>query len=281
MRLGSDPEIFLRNKVGKHLSVIGKVGGNNSVGYIRPGVDISLSDVVLEPIPTLYSDQQDLAASVLLNTSPGTAVSDSPPVIMPVTQAVTVPATTVVDNTAMVPNSGLSKKQIGWGLAGLAALYLVTRKENNSVGKKKNKKSVLPLVLGVGALGYWLYTRNQAAAVPSTDTTPNTTQAPVIPITAPVQTAPPIVAPIDVQTAARGFTASVDMTALQRDWPGVAGSLPVMTDLEVIQMYNYYYNFVQLGLKLYRDPGTYGDGSWNTTLYDAIASIRAKYNLNI
>ncbi len=63
MRLGADPEIFLRDKTGKHLSVIGKVGGNKwhpkSIEGMPEGFTLQEDNVALEfGVPPAASSEE-------------------------------------------------------------------------------------------------------------------------------------------------------------------------------------------------------------------------------
>lgn len=220
------------------------------------------------------------------------------PVVTPSDSAVTIPNVAAVDNSGSVQqnNTGVV---VAIAAVGLGALLLTSNQGKKVMqgiaGKKqKNKKqaSLLPFLLVGGAAAWYFFhkdseqpagtatTNNSTADTSTYPTTTTTSATPAQPVSQ------PIVAPIQVQTVARGFVASIDQTALARDWPATADVVKTMTDSEVIAMYNYFYNFVLPGLKLYQYPPappatSWPDGSFNTTLYNSIAAIKTKYSLNI
>jgi hypothetical protein len=93
MRLGSDPEIFIKDRFGKHLSIIGKVGGSKwaplQVPHMAPGFTLQEDNVVLEfGVPPASSAQEFVKhiRSVMqagLSTLPGTRFSRLSCTIMP------------------------------------------------------------------------------------------------------------------------------------------------------------------------------------------------------
>lgn len=266
--------------------VVGKI--KKGVGALEPHTQFYDSGATtLQSVPPLQQAQQDLAASVLLNTNQqATGETLAPPVTMTLAPPPVETTSAVADNVATIDQPApftLTNTQIAWGLGGLAALYLLTKKKSNSVGKKK--KSMLPVVLGVGALGYWLYIRNQETAVPAVTTpvaTPVST-TPVIPINTPVPS-PYITPNAGTVTVARSYAAQADKDALDRTLPDLQSTFAVMTDAEIIAMYNYMFGYVLQNKNLYQYPGatgTYADGGWDTALYNQMVAIRTKYNLSI
>lgn len=177
---------------------------------------------------------------------------------------------------------------VGIGVAS-ALLFTSTGKKMVSGvlgGKKKkgkNKGSLLPILLVGGAAAYYFLNKDEPAqsnaptAPPQTDNQPGTTVPAVNTVT------PPLVTAVEIAQPARAATALTSLQSLQRDWPAYATVLGTMTDMEVLNMYQYFYGYVLPGNALHRLPpvtGSWPDGSWNTQLYDAIAAIKSKYFLN-
>lgn len=145
-------------------SVYDKSGGQ--LGSLRPG----------NRIPSLAFDQQQLAASVLLQSTGATdtSITNAPPVVNPVLTIVP-PVPPPADNITEVPQAGfmqklgITNKQLLFGIGGLTVLYFATKRKKKVSGIGKKDKNIVPLVIGISALGlgYWWYTKNKtAAAVP-------------------------------------------------------------------------------------------------------------------
>ena len=234
---------------------------------------------------TLQTQSDYNALSIAASTPTVTAITESPgPVIpLPVFQQ---PVLTAEIPPNVVPvgetNAAANNNLIVIGVAALGIGLLLMQGKGSSVGKKGKNSSLLPLLLA-GGVAIWYFTRNNGA----TSTVPAET---VPPIGAPVEPTtgtgqpPAITAPVDVAAAARGYTAASDAAALQRDWPLVAPVLPLMSDAEIIYLYNYFYGYVLPGKKLYQYPGPTGvfpDGGWYTALFNAVTAISRNYNLKI
>ena len=215
----------------------------------------------------------------------GTGVNNTLPV-EPVTPAPVPPVETVtVPNVAAIAEPASSKSILLFAGLGVGA-WLLLRKKRAAVSGAENKKSMLPLLLIGGAAAWWLYSQRSSSTYNvAPNQQPNTGAN--LPALNPTGTAPasPVTAitadPVNV-AAARGFTAQSDLAALQRDYPTLNAIYPLMTDAEIISVYNYVYGYMLQGLKLYSGPGatgTYPDGNWNTVLYNQIAIIKEKYNI--
>lgn len=172
-----------------------------------------------------------------------------------------------------------------------------------TVGKKKYKKiyvtrrrrggSMLPLLIGGGIVAYFLFFNKAAASSTVQTTTPpppgglSSNPNPVLVDdgtgtgTLTIQPHPVIIVPGENLPAVNTIAAN-DRQALLRDaaaYPLVIAALKLMTSQELVDTYNYYYNFYQNGKTLYRYPDAAHPGDWNTGLYDAIQVIRAKYHI--
>lgn len=166
-----------------------------------------------------------------------------------------------------------------------------------TVGKRKKvyivrkKSNMAPLLIGGAVLAYLFLSRNNTAA-PDTAvvTTPgglSTNPNPVIVDdgsgtgTVVIQPTPVSVLPGENMSAVN-TVASNDRLALIRDaaaYPLIVAALKVMSSAEIIDTYNYFYNFYLPGKTLYRYPDSSHPGDWNTALYDAIQVIRSKYHI--
>lgn len=202
----------------------------------------------------------------------------------------TATALATVDNTIPVSqpasNNTLLLLAAGTGIA----LLLFGKKEKkvgSTEGGKKDDSLMPVLLIGGAAAAYWYWKNNAAAAAaPITINTGGADAAtpPIITATPVLTSAIPITPPIEIQTQARGATAANNLGYLQGNYPQFNNIYQQMTDAEIISMYQYLVGYVGQGLLLYRLPNaqnSYPGGGFNTTLYDAIAAIRLKYNINI
>lgn len=272
---------------------------NQTLPVLYPGVFPTIHPALIAPLSDV--DTLLLAsgtpASVVPSVSP---VTVTPAQIAPVVTPEISPNVAIVQNAAVmpvtdagVPAAGSDKTILLVAAAGIAVLLLMKKKKSVSgiTGIGKNKKSsIIPLLLVGGAAAYYFYNQSQGALT-VLDAAANPAIIPPAPLTIPVTGGsaaipqpPPIVTPVEVATIARGYTAATDENALSRDWPAMMTTMKLMTDTEIIQLYNYFYGYVLPGKKLYRLPGATGifpDGGWDTALYDAIAAIKTKYSINI
>lgn len=285
---GQDPIWWMKKTVkNSDMALVEKIAGTNDgqtagMGSLRPG----------ERIPSLYAEQQNLAASVLLQNASAedlnitNAPTVSQPLLTPVPEQPAPP-----DNIAAVPvekfmGLPITKKQAVIGLGALAALYFIAKpgKTVNGIGKKN--KNIVPLVIGFGALGYWLYTRSkQQPVIPGSNIAPEGPGMILPPASNPPAVTVPYIEPeAGAISAARSVTAQQDKDALDRTFPALSAVYAQMTDAEIISMYNYMIGYVLQGLKLYSGPGAtglYPDGKWDDILYRAVVAIRSKYNIDI
>lgn len=200
-----------------------------------------------------------------------------------------VPNITAVTEPATKNNTGIILAAVGLG--GLLLFSTDGKKAVKGItgiGKKdkKGKSSILPLLL-IGGAAAWYFLKDDTAV------TTTTTDVPVyVPPTGgndqvqqPGTTDVPVIsAPVDVAVMVRNAVATNAQSYLYDAFPMYRSDFDKMTDAEIITAYQYLYGYVGQGLKLYRLPGAtgiYADGGWNTTLYDAVAALKAKYNLNI
>lgn len=244
----------------------------------------------LQTFPQLYPDQQSLATDLLLASDAPTVINSgatTAPAIVTTIAPAPVPEVYTTDNVATVPPPG---DQIAFGMTGnqllLAggavglAVYLLLTKKKKSVGKKKG--SALPLLIGAGIVGYYLYSKSKEPVTADTYSTavPDTTATPTVQS----GTTPYIMPTTETIQVARSYAAEADQGALERTFPEYNSIYAMMTDAEIIAMYNYMFGYVIQGLKLYAGPGAtgvYPDGNWNTILYNQISAIKAKYNISI
>lgn len=226
---------------------------------------------------------QPLTVAMPVGTNPIVPIV---PRVTPLTPPVVIPNIAKVDASGDTDqgNTGALLAIAGVGIGALLLFTPQGKKALGSIGGKKKKgKGVLPLLLVGGAAAYYFYSQSQTDSATPPETPPVTppSTAGQVPVTA---EPPPIVAPVEVATVARGYTAATDAVALSRDWPATITVVGNMTDSEVIAMYNYFYGYVLPGKVLHQNPpvtGSWADGGWDTQLYNAIAAIRSKYSVNI
>lgn len=233
--------------------VIGKIGDNaDRVGALNAGV-------YYNQIPALKSDQQQVAANVLLSAVASNPNNQQTPIITQnLGPAVIQPPAPPADNTGVVPapttpkdNSKIMNTVLLVG-GGLGLLYLLSE-GGNKVGGKKKKRDVLPILLIGGALAYWWFTKDKPTA-PAQD--PN------------IQTNVPATTnggggtnPIPLNTGGRTAEAGFQINWLISNVPyyNITG-INSLTNDEVAVVYHY----------------EQGDMS----LYSQVAAINSKYNLN-
>lgn len=251
---------------------------------------MTITSAAIKPISdfdtlVLATQQTNIA---LMPSGVGPVVQITPRKVDPVAADV-VPNVAAVDasGSAVQNNAGVTIAIVAAGVGALLLLTPAGKKAMKGIaGKKKRGKAsgggVLPLLLVGGAAAYWYFNKdNSDAQTPGATASPVTNTNGAIPVTA--QPAP-IIAPVEVATVARGYTAGNDAIALQRDWPAIAAAVAKMTDSEIISLYNYFYGYVLPEKVLHQLPpttGSWADGGWDTQLYNAIAAIRSKYSLNI
>lgn len=166
------------------------------------------------------------------------------------------------------------------------------KKKKVYVVRKKGNTDIL--LFGAAAVAaYFLFTHAKGAdtITPTPDTT---TPTPLTTTNTPrivddgsgtgtniIQPTPVTVSP-GANLPAVSTTAATDREVLLRDasaYPDIITALSKMTSQEIIDSYQYFYNYFLPNKILYRYPDPSAPGQWNTALYDAVQVIRDKYHI--
>lgn len=225
---------------------------------------------------------------LILQTTATPIIDEAPQVYTPINQTnvATVPTIDAIPNIANVPNAaaGGTNNTVVVIAAGLGALLLFSKEGKKAVEgitgigkKKKNKSSMLPLLLVAGAGAYWYF--NQTPATTTSSLTPPATNPPANdPTTTPTQAFAVPDPALAIQPLPNDTTIYNLLYAYSVPW---RYGVDRMTAAEKQALYTYVFGYIKPGIHLYNYPGTYQDGFYNPQLYAEILQLSNKWNMGL